>query len=261
MRLANLISKLEKRIPCAWAEEWDNPGLSVGNPDCDVEKIALALDVTEDTVHQSAVTGCQLLVTHHPIIFHAMKNLIFHTPGPRAIGMAIENRISLYSAHTNWDSSREGVNFCLAEALGLNDIEPLISPQADNGAWGMGAVGNIPDAVRLEDFMRLAKERWRLSSCSGFGDAAGPISRVAIGGGSCSDFWPQALAVGADVFITADVPYHNRNDSLAMGLSLIVIDHGEMERVSLTALKSLLEDETGLETVILREDPVRRLTV
>lgn len=261
MRLADLIFKLEKRIPLCWAEEWDNPGLAVGDPDSDVSRVAVALDVTEDTVRQAASAGCGLLVSHHPTIFRAMKRLIFRTPGPRAIAMAIQNQVALYAAHTNWDSSGEGVNFCLAGSLGLDDIEPLVPPSVDNGAWGLGAVGNFRGETSLLDCMKLAKERWRLSSCSGFGDETRPIRRVAVGGGACGDFWQQALDAGTDVFITADIPYHHRNDALSMGLRLIAVDHGEMERVSLPALRSLIAAETGLEAVPLPEAPLRRLDV
>lgn len=261
MRLADLIFKIEKRVPLCWAEEWDNPGLTVGDPDSDVSRVAIALDVTEDTVRQAALAGCGLLVSHHPTIFRALKKLIFKTPGPRAIAIAIQKQVALYAAHTNWDSSGEGVNFCLADSLGLDDITPLVPPPLDNGAWGLGAVGNLRGGMNLLDCMKLAKERWRLSSCAGFGDETRPIQRVAVGGGACGDFWPQALTAGADVFITSDIPYHHRNDALSMGLRLIAVDHGEMERVSLAALRGLIEAETGLETVLLQEMPIRRLDV
>lgn len=263
MILAEAIARIEERVPRSWAEEWDNPGLAVGDPGCDVARIALALDVTEDTVRQAADSGCQLLVSHHPIIFHAMRNLIFENPGPKAICLAVRNGISLYAAHTNWDSSAEGVNFCLADSLGLSGIDPLVLPKCDNGAWGLGAVGNFDYSapVNLTGCMNLVKERWRLSSCSAFGDESRRVCRVAIGGGSCGDFWPDALSAGADVFITSDMPYHHKNDSLAMGLSLIIADHGEMERVSLAALKTLIAQETGLEVVLLTEKPVKRFII
>lgn len=261
MRLAELISVIEKRIPLAWAEEWDNPGLAVGDPDRCVSRVALALDVTEDTVRKAAESGCELLVSHHPIIFRALKSLVFKTPGPRAIKLAIENGVSLYAAHTNWDSSGEGVNFCLAEALGLGNIEPLVPPKCDNGAWGLGAIGNLRDGTDLRGCMQLAKERWRLSTCVGYGAKPIPIKRVAVGGGSCGEFWTRALDAGAGLFITADIPYHHRSDALAMGLSLIETDHGEMERVSLAALRAVIMAESGLEAVLLAEDPTERLVV
>lgn len=261
MKLSELIAKFERRVPLAWAEEWDNPGLAVGNPDVEIDRVALALDVTEDTVKQADRADCQLLFSHHPIIFHPVKNLVFRFPGPKAIGTAIRSGVALYAAHTNWDSSPEGVNFCLAAALGLKNIEPLVMPSRENGAWGLGAIGCLDTATPLSTLMRHAKERWRLSGCVGFGDELAEIKRVAVGGGACGDFWPQALEKGADLFITSDIAYHHRNDALNMGLSLIQCDHGEMERVSLPALKALLEYETGLECVILSEESAPGITI
>lgn len=261
MRLADLISKIEKRIPRAWAEEWDNTGLTVGDPDSGIAKIALALDVTEQAVRQAVANGCQLLVSHHPIIFNPMRNLVFESPGPWAIKQAIQSSVALYAIHTNWDSSGEGVNFCLSNALRLNDIKPLVPPQSDKGAWGMGAVGDFAGEKSLYDCMMLVRERWQLSYCSAFGDESNPVRRVAIGGGSCGDLWPYALSAGADVFITSDMSYHHRNDALSMGLSLIIADHGEMERVSLAALKALIAEETRLEVVLLKEARVNRLSI
>lgn len=261
MRLGDLVSAIEGRIPLEWAEEWDNPGLAVGDPENSVLRVALALDVTEDTVRRAIAADCQLLFSHHPVIFRAMKNLIFKTPGPKAIGLAVKGDLALYSAHTNWDYSGEGVNFCLAGALGLTEIKPLSAPPAGGGAWGLGAVGNLRHGAPLFDCMKLVKERWRLSGCSAFGDESKPVERVAVGGGSCGEFWPEALAAGAGLFITADISYHQRNDLLAMGLSLIAADHGEMERVSLPALKTLIEEETGLETLILGEKPRKGLII
>lgn len=261
MRLSDIISKIEKRIPRAWAEEWDNTGLTVGDPDYRIVKIALALDVTEETVRQTAANGCQLLVSHHPIIFNPMRNLVFENPESWAIKQAIQSSVALYAIHTNWDSSGEGVNFCLANSLGLTDIKPLVPPQRDNGAWGMGAIGDFAEKKSLCDCMMLAQERWRLSYCSAFGDEANPIRRVAVGGGACGDLWPYALSAGADVFITADMSYHHRNDAIAMGLSQIIADHGEMERSSLAALKALITEETGLEVVLLKEECVKRLSI
>lgn len=261
MRLADIISKIERRIPCVWAEEWDNTGLIVGDPDCGIVKIALALDVTENMVREAIANGCQLLVSHHPIIFNAMRNLIFESPGPWAIKQAIQSSVALYAIHTNWDSSGEGVNSCLAHALGLADIMPLVPPKCDNGAWGLGAVGDFTGEKNLYDCMMLVREQWQLSYCSAFGDESNPIRRVAVGGGACGDLWPDALRAGADVFITADMSYHHRNDALAMGLSLIIADHGEMERVSLAALKALIAEETRLEVVMLKEEHINRLSI
>ncbi|NLD04591.1 MAG: Nif3-like dinuclear metal center hexameric protein [Synergistaceae bacterium] len=253
MKLCDVVSLIEKRVPLAWSEEWDNSGLLVGDPDSEIQKIGIALDATEDTVLTSTNLGCQLLVSHHPIIFRPLKNIIPDRPAGKAMVMAIKKGLSLYAAHTNWDSSPEGVNFTLAELLGLDDIEPLIPPADRSSSWGMGAVGEFMMPMPFETVMKLIKERWSLSSCTGYGSKAAMVKRIAIGGGSCGDMWEQAGEKSASLFVTADMSYHNRQDALNSGLKLIDVDHGEMERASLPKLKSLIEKETGLIVEMIPE--------
>ena len=259
MKLNEVIGLIEKRMPLSWSEEWDNSGLLAGDSHSEIEKIGLTLDVSEDTVSKAAVCGCQLLLSHHPIIFRPLKNIIADTPAGRAIFLAIKSDISLYAAHTNWDSSPEGVNFSLAELLGLDEIGPLVSASAEEGSWGMGSVGDLLMPLSLENVMKLIKERWLLTSCTGYGGTSGMIKKIAIGGGACGDMWPDALTKGASVFITADMSYHNRQDALNCGLKLIDVDHGEMERASLPRLRSIIEKETGLVVEMIPEEKRYRI--
>ena len=166
MKLSEVVSLIEKRMPLAWSEEWDNSGLLVGDPDSEIVKTGIALDVTENTVLKATDSGCQLLVSHHPIIFRPIKNIIPDRPAGKAMVSAIKNGLSLYAAHTNWDSSPEGVNFILAELLGLDEIEPLITPTDRSSSWGMGSVGELMMPMPFETVMKLIKERWCLSSCT-----------------------------------------------------------------------------------------------
>ena len=261
MKLCDIERKIGNRIPLAWAEDWDNCGLSVGDPSQNILRIALALDFTEDTVNLAISKKCQLLFTHHPAIFHPMKSIILYKPTPRAIALAIKNEIAVYSSHTNWDSSPEGVNFCLADKLELIDIKPLLRPTISNGAWGLGAVGELTSAIDMNDCLRMLKGRWHVSSCIGYGEVSRKIKKIAIGGGSCGNMWQDAVKANADVFITSDVTYHQRQDLLGMGLNLTITDHGEMERVSLPTLSEIIEKETFLPVVILEETPVKQITI
>ena len=245
MKLRDVICLIEKRMPLSWAEDWDNPGLQVGDPDSEISKIGIALDVTEDTVGKASERGCDLLVSHHPIILRPIRNIITDRPASKAVINAIKNGLSLYAAHTNWDSSPEGVNFTLAELLGLDDAVPLTAP-SDVSSWGMGAVGELMMPMPLETVMRLIKERWSLSYCRAYVTGPAMIKRIALGGGSCGDMWPMAADKGASLFVTADISYHERQDALNCGLGLVEVDHGEMERASLPKLRSIIEKETGL---------------
>ena len=143
--------------------------------------------------------------------------------------------------------------------LRLKELEQLEPPQVKDGSFGIGAVGTFASPVSMTECLQLLARRWRLVNFVGFGGSSRMISKVAVGGGACGGMWRRAFDLGADVFITADIAYHDRNDALSMGLNLISTDHGEMERVALPALKKVVEEETGLETVLLKEVPTERI--
>ena len=260
MKLRDVVGLIEKRMPLGWAEDWDNPGLQVGDPDSEISKIGIVLDVTEETVNRASENGCSLLVSHHPIIFRPIRNIIPDRPSGRAVVNAVKNGLALYAAHTNWDSSPEGVNFTLAELLGLDDITPLIDP-TDGSSRGMGAVGELMMPMTLETLTRLIKERWSLSSCKAYRVGPAMIKRIALGGGSCGDMWSLAADKGASVFVTSDISYHERQDALNCGLGLIEVDHGEMERASLPKLRSIIEKETGLTVELITETERESYTI
>ncbi|MEG1798774.1 MAG: Nif3-like dinuclear metal center hexameric protein [Synergistaceae bacterium] len=219
MKLEDILAKLESRIPKSWAESWDNPGLSLGNPKSDISLIAAALD----------------------------------RPLSLAIESAVKNELAVCSFHTNWDSSHEGVNKILAEKLGLNDITPLIPTSRPDRGWGMGAVGTFPSPVTVNECVKIIADRWHTCPISAYGDGNALISKTAAGGGACGDMWYEAAEAGAQLFITSDMSYHDRQDALAMGMNLIITDHGDTERVSLPSLAEITEYETGIPVKLIDE--------
>ena len=259
LKVSEIAARIEKRIPLGWAEEWDHPGLAAGDPDGDVSKIALALDVSCESVELAAEAGCQLLVTHHPAIFRPFGTVVFSVPAQKSVAMALRKGLALYAAHTNWDVSPEGVNEMLAASLDLAAVEPLQQPAVRNGSWGLGAVGSLIAPVSLGEFLSILVERWRLTDFRAYGDAKCRVRKIALGGGACADLWPLAKKAGADVFVTSDVRYSERNDALSAGLNMIVTDHGETERVSLARLKVVVEEVTGLPVELLKETGPRRV--
>jgi len=257
MKLRDFIEKIDKRIPRVWAEEWDNPGLAFGDETAEISRVAVALDATADTVSRAADADCQLLFTHHPLIFHALKHLYPSVPPQETLICAVRKNVALFAAHTNWDSSPEGVNVILGRSLGLKNVGQLES--AENGAFGIGAVGEFEKPLTIRGIMELVRNNWKCENITGFGDETQEISRVAVGGGACGSMWHKALEKGAQLFITADISYHDRNEALYKGLNLIICDHGEMERVSLDHLCEVIREETAVEVVRLSEDCVRRI--
>ncbi|MDO4987468.1 MAG: Nif3-like dinuclear metal center hexameric protein [Synergistes sp.] len=251
MKLSCVISKIEERIPKAWAEEWDNFGLMFGDTDAEVTKVAVSLDATPQTVSSAAACGCGLLVTHHPVIFRPFKSLTNDTLAGRTMISAVKSNTAVYAAHTNWDNSPEGVNYSLASLIGLIGIRPLVP--AENGSWGVCAVGDLPSPVSPFELTELLHKHWGVSRVFCYAQKTAYIRKIAVGGGACKEFWRDAFASGADTFITADVSYHIKEEAAACGLNLIVCDHGEMERASLPSLKKVIEEATGIECCMLND--------
>jgi dinuclear metal center YbgI/SA1388 family protein len=123
--IADIIKAMEAVAPSRLAEEWDNVGLQIGDRKRTVETIRVALDPTPDVVAAAAKDGVDLLITHHPLIFHPLKVIDIETPMGFIIQTALKHRMAIYSAHTNLDSASDGLNDILASRIGLNALKVL----------------------------------------------------------------------------------------------------------------------------------------
>lgn len=124
-RIADILGIINKIAPVVLAEEWDNPGLQIGDPAAEVTRIMVALDPAPCVVDSAIDSRCQLLVTHHPLIFRPLKSVSTATPQGAVIQKAIRNGLSIASLHTNYDIASGGLNDLLARIIGLADCEPL----------------------------------------------------------------------------------------------------------------------------------------
>ena len=256
MKLNEIIAKLEARIPKSWAEEWDNPGLACGGMDDEIDLICVSLDATQDAVAECAERGAGLLLTHHPLLFRPAKSITSETLTGRIITSAIKKGVAIYSMHTNWDSSPEGVNFILAQELGLTGAAPLFPAE---GLW-RGAVGDLPEAVDPQGLANMLKEKTHITRPMVYGPPDKLIKRLAVGGGACKEFWTDALRAGADAFVCSDISYHFREEALSAGLVVGDVDHGEMERNSIEKLAEIAEAETGLPVFTAADREIRAFT-
>lgn len=241
MNVSGLLRHIDTFAPFELAEEWDNSGLIVGDYSAEVKRIAVCLDAVTQAVISADELGCNVLVAHHPLIFRPVKNITLNTEQGRTIFEAARRNISIIAAHTNWDKTAGGVNDILAALIGLKSTEALSS---------FGVYGSIIPKMKLKTFAEHVKSSWGLSHIDIFPGANKTVSRVALCGGSGAEFWRSAKRVGADVYITADMKYHEISDAVNDGLSVALCDHGEMERVSVSQLAHKLEG-CGIETVIL----------
>jgi dinuclear metal center YbgI/SA1388 family protein len=224
------------------AQPWDNVGLLIGSPASRLSSILLALDPTSELVAQAQSLGAELIITHHPAIFHPLKTLRTDTPTGGFINAALQAGISVAGCHTNLDAARGGVNDVLAEALQLTGVSPLLPAENHNQDSGLGRVGDLVQPLSCKDFLhRLEKAiepPWLLEA----GSRPEIIRRVAVAGGSCSDFSEKALSAGADVYVTSEVKHDIARWVEEAGLWLIDAGHFATENPAMPALGQLLAD-------------------
>lgn len=231
--------------PRSGAMEWDNVGLLVGDPKMDVNRILVALDVTEDVLNEAILQKAQLIVAHHPVMncaWNPVQSLREDRPQGHLLRRLTITGIAALCMHTNLDSAQGGVNDALAEALKVIDPGPLTEE-------GIGRVGTLKDGpMPLTQFVMKITAALR---CNGlrYADAGKPVSRVAVGGGACGDYIGQAISAGCDTFVTADLRYHDFLDAKPRGINLIDAGHFPTEDVVCPVLIRYLRERFPALTV------------
>ena len=344
-KVSDICEVMEKLAPPKLAEEWDNVGLMLGSTDWPADKVMLALDLTEEVANQAYAQKADMIITHHPFFFSPVKKLVYNEGKNALVYELIRNKIAVYSAHTNLDSAKGGVNDVLADILGLRQTEMLKPVFGDKyyklvvfvppthiddvlaalSRAGVGHIGNYADCAyvmggegqfrplpgsnpflgqqgilektrekRIEillkkselkaaivalleahpyeepayDILETVNERPEFGlgrigflekpfSMGEFvnavkkalaidhvivADAGKPVYKVAVCGGSGTDFIGEAVKAGADTFVTGDVKYHVAQEALNAGLNLIDAGHQASEMPVLMKLQKELED-------------------
>lgn len=259
MKVQDILAKINFVAPFEFAEEWDNIGLMVGDPQWEVRRLAIALDPLPEAMEEAFRKGCQALLSHHPLFFKPVRSLDLSSSLGKVIQMAIKAEMSVLSAHTNWDSAEGGVSRTLSKRLKLNAIVPL--KQSEKGVGGMGAVGELPAVTPLKETLERIKRAWNLTRLDYYGPTDCSILRVALCGGSGGSLWPLAHAMRADLYVTADMKYHDILDCVRCKLPVAVVDHAEMESVTLVELARYLAAPGELEVMLMNykalETPLR----
>ena len=202
-------------------------------------------DITETVVSEAITRDCQLIISHHPLLFHGLKQVCGQTPQARIVEMAIKNNIAIYSAHTNLDSVEGGINTKLAEKLGLTDIRLLTES-------GLGAIGQLTKPMNYLDFIEHIRDILESTYVRYTRPVKDQIQTVALCGGSGAEFIETAIEQGADVYLTADVKYHEFQDADGR-IGLIDIDHWISERHARDIFADILAP-LGVKTYISKND-------
>lgn len=243
---------LDGFAPFATQMSFDNAGFLVGRGERPVAKVLVSLDITEEVAQEAAGLGAELIVAHHPVIFHPARSITDGDPTGRTVLTLIENGVSAICAHTNLDTAVGGVNDALAERLGLTGLT-VLEPSGVDGAGrpiGIGRVGELSGSFRLTEYAQRVKEALGANGVR-YVDAGRPVRRVAVGGGACGDMAELAAGQGCDTFVTSDVKYNQFLDAKAMGLNLIDAGHYPTENVVCPVLAEKLRNGfPGLEVLM-----------
>lgn len=363
-----VISLIEKYAPKYMAEEWDNIGLQIGNPAMKVDRVFLALDLNMEVLNEAIDKKAQMIVVHHTPFFKPLKNIRTDLPQGRIIEKLIQHKIALYTAHTNLDSTFQGVNDILAQKIGLKDVEVLstswqerlyklvvyvpddysekvreslvlagagcignysdctflvkgtgnfrplegtnpylgkkgrletvdevrletivpemilnrvvkamikahpyeevaydLIPLSNKGKnSGLGRVGRLLEPMTLLEFIELVKISLGIENLRYCGDLNSVIDRVAVCGGSGITLLPKVIYSGAQVFLTADIKYHEAQDAISQGISCVDAGHFATEQPIISVLAEYLHNELIKDGIVvfqsqINTDPFRFL--
>lgn len=240
MKIKEILGALEEFAPLSLQDSYDNAGLQIGlTEDAEATGVLLSLDVTEEVVNEAVLRGCNLIVSHHPLLFRPIKAITGKTHVERAVIKAIKNDIAIYAAHTNLDFVKGGVNYKIAEKLGLQDVEWLMPKEDACCPAGAGIIASLPNALTTREFMDHVKEIFRLKSLRVNLAEPKTIKRVALCGGAGSSLVPVAIEKGADAYIAGEIGYHGffgrENDIL-----LLEIGHYESEQYTIELLRDVI---------------------
>ena len=260
MKIRQITGALEEFAPLALQDGYDNAGLQIGlAEEAEATGALLCLDVTEEVLDEAIQLGCNLVVSHHPLLFRPLKQIAGRDYIERCVIKAIKHDLTLYAAHTNLDSARGGVNWRIAEQLGLQQIDWLCPKQGFDA--GEGIVGLLPQPMEKEDFLAFVKEQFDVDALRYNSWTGEQVRRVAVCGGAGNFLIPNAVQKGCDAFLTGEVGYHRffgHEDELL----LMELGHYESEQFTVQLLRDILQKiapELPIHTTTVETNPINYL--
>lgn len=242
MLCKEIMRVIEAAYPREAALDFDNVGLLAGRAEKEVERVYIALDATDAVIDRAVEEGADMLITHHPLIFSPLKKITDEDFISRRVVKLIQNDISYYAMHTNYDVL--GMAELSEKILGIRNTEVLdITMEKDGRAEGIGRVGELEKPMTLEECCVYVKHRLNLGSLKVFGDMQAEVSRLAISPGSGKTAIAAAIAKGADVLVTGDIGHHDGLDAVEQGLYIIDAGHYGTEYIFIDDIRKFLADK------------------
>lgn len=249
MLCKEIIQVIEAAYPREAALDFDNVGLLAGRTEKEVKRVYIALDATDAVIDRAVEARADMLITHHPLIFSPLKKVTDEDFVSRRVVKLIQNDISYYAMHTNYDVL--GMAELAEKILGIRNTEVLdITMEKDGKPEGIGRIGELEKPMTLEECCVYVKHKLNLGSLKVFGDMQAEVSRLAISPGSGKTAIAAAIAKGADVLVTGDIGHHDGLDAVEQGLSVIDAGHYGTEYIFIDDMRRFLEDKLPMLDVI-----------
>lgn len=249
MLCREIMQVIEAAYPREAALDFDNVGLLAGRAEKEVDRVYIALDATDAVIDRAAEAGADMLITHHPLIFSPLKKITDEDFISRRIVKLIQNDISYYAMHTNYDVL--GMAELSEKILGIRDTEVLdVTMEKEGKPEGIGRIGKLEKPMTLEECCVYVKHKLNLGSLKVFGDMSAEVSRLAISPGSGKTAVPAALAKGADVLVTGDIGHHDGLDAVEQGLAIIDAGHYGTEYIFIDDMKRFLEEKLPVLEIV-----------
>lgn len=238
--VSDISQTIESIAPQQLQEKYDNTGLQVGDAQMQVSGVMLCLDVTSEIIDEAIARGCNMIVSHHPLLFGGIRRITSSDERGRLVIRAVSEGIAIYAAHTNLDKASGGVSYEMAHSLGIQDIE-VLSPDSNNPHIGLGVIGFIKPKPTLS-FLRQVKETFGVE-CLRYSQHLPSLTvrKVALCGGAGASLIGDAVAHGADVIVTGDVKYHDFT-TWAGKIMIADIGHYESELCSKKIFARLIKE-------------------
>ena len=238
MKIKQVLSALERFAPLPLQESWDNAGLQIGLTEAEVSGALLCLDVTEQVIDEAVAKGCNLVVSHHPLLFRGLKQVSDANDVQRTVRKAIKHDVCVISMHTNLDNAKGGVNFKLAEKLGAMVLNGAC--ENDSLEKVPMVVAELPEALDARQFVAHVKRCFSVECTHCNELLQRPIKKVAICGGAADFMLDEAIASGADAFITGEMHYHSYFGH-EQEIQICVIGHYESEQFTSEIFREIIE--------------------
>lgn len=243
VKIKQVVDALEHYAPLPLQEGYDNAGLQVGLTEAvEMSGALLCLDVTEAVVDEAIRKGCNLIVSHHPLIFRKLARISDENYVQRTVRKAIKNDITIVAMHTNMDAAAGGVNFKIAEKLGLRNVQFFAGEKEVDGVkGGEGVIGEVAEDLAADDLVLMLKERFGVECVQCNQLLRRPIRKVALCGGAGAFLLDAAIKAGADAFITGEMSYHEYFGH-EQEIQICVIGHYQSEQFTGEIFRSIIQD-------------------